>query len=141
MGSKLSLSVMVLLTAFAPVMAADVPTVSTGINGVWSTADGCNRLKLSKINPDALWKKGFEDIAYLNGSGIEGYEWSCTFLKGFKGTDGEDVYLSNCELEGEVWTDILKIKNLGKDGWVVTVLDSDNNTNAIAFDTMCRSNR
>lgn len=141
MASKLNLSVLALLSMISPAIAADVPLVSTGINGVWSTSDGCQRLKLSKINPDALWKKGFEDIAYLNGRGIEGYEWSCTFLKGFKGTDGEDVYLSNCELEGEVWTDILKVKDLGKEGWVVTVLDSDNNTNAIAFDTMCKGVR
>lgn len=137
MSSKIKLSVLVLMLISGSAIAADVPTVSTGIPGVWSTADGCNRLKLSKINPDALWKKGFEDVTYLNGKGIEGYEWSCTFLKGFKGVDGEDVYLSNCELEGEMWTDILKVNSIANGGWTVTALDNDNNTNTINFDTMC----
>ena len=141
MSLKVSLSVLALLSMVEPSISADVPAVMTGVNGVWSTADGCHRLKLSKINPNALWEKDYEDISYLDGSGINGYEWSCKFVKGFEGKAGDDVYLSDCELEGEHWTDILKLESLGTNGWQVTALDSDNRLNTITYDTMCKGSK
>lgn len=138
MTFKHNIAALTLLITITPSIAADIPTVSTGINGVWSTADGCHRLKLSKINPKALWKPGFEDISYLDGQGISGYEWSCHFVKGFEDTG---VYLSNCELEGEGWSDVLKVKKLDTGGWSVTAIDDNDQPNEIVYDTMCRSSR
>ena len=138
MTSTIKVSLAVLALMSTPASAADIPTVMTGIKGVWSTADGCRRLKLSKINPKVLWEKGFEDTVYLDSKGVEGYEWSCRFTKGF---EGEGFYLSNCEVEGEPWDDILKLDELNTGGWSVTALDTDNKPNTILFDTMCKASK
>lgn len=138
MTSTIKVTIAALAMMSMPALAADIPTVMTGIKGVWSTEDGCRRLKLAKINPKALWEKGFEDTVYLDGKGVEGYEWSCRFTKGF---DGDGFYLSNCEIEGEGWTDILKLEEIKTGGWSVIALDADNKPNAILFDTQCKASK
>lgn len=107
------------------------------IDGVWSTAEGCERLERMKTNPDAAWEGNFIEISYLSGKGILGYEWGCDFLDTKTNNYGVNVHVSSCSAEGDSWPELLLTKFNQDRGWTVAVTDETGKIREEYYPVLC----
>ncbi len=102
-------------------------SVADEIQGVWSSAEGCERLERMKTNPDAAWEGNFIEISYLSKKGIVGYEWGCDFLDTKTNDYGLNVHVSSCSYGPDSWPELLMSKFNNDAGWTI-VVSEDNGT-------------
>ena len=127
---KMTMAIMLIFASLSTAGAED-------INGVWSNADGCNRLERMKTDPDAAWDGNFVEISYLSNQGILGYEWGCDFLDTKTNNYGLNVHVSSCSAEGDSWPDLLLTKFDKSTGWTVAVTDETGSIREEYYPVQC----
>lgn len=128
-----TLSSILMLITTTGVSAAGITKDS--IDGIWSTKEGCE-WRANFRDPNNKSPENVLDFMYLTDKGIEGYEWGCSFVKSFDGSNGEAVNIASCSAEGDAWPQMMVTKQY-KDGWSVSILNDKNEPESVAFPVKC----
>ena len=101
------------------------------IEGVYSThKEGCD---WRMVTPDN-YPDNAEEIAYLDATGVSGWEWGCEFLSGHTNKYEQTVYIASCGAEGDSWPNLMLVeKSFTGDGYSVITKDETNSTLEFPF--------
>lgn len=124
--------------AYAAMIGTALPGVlpwDPRVQGTWSTQAGCDWLNTKQDGHS--WPRDFEQFAYLRQDGIEGYEWSCQFVR--TDADGDDniVATASCTSEGDGWPDVFLVQRDYRSGWRITTKGADGKAVVTVFPVRC----
>lgn len=125
------------LVASVTVLAFTNYSFAESIDGVWSSEYGCTWLEEKTANASIdVEDKNIHLLGYLNATGIDGYNWGCSFKNVNTASVGIINADSNCWMETDFWKQNVVITK-DSSGWIVTLYEDTNEKVYLVFDTKC----